>query len=86
MNYNKSLTLFLLLVLALILSTSLFADCNNVTATTTANIDTFSDYAAKGQTAHNSNCTRCHGNFGLQVQMPPKPFPHTTMPRHCLIK
>jgi hypothetical protein len=63
MNYNKSLTLFLLLVLALILSTSLFADCNNVTATTTANVDTFGDYAAKGQTAHNSNCTRCHGNF-----------------------
>ncbi|NLL90239.1 MAG: hypothetical protein GX226_03945, partial [Dehalococcoidales bacterium] len=63
MNYNnKSLSLFLSLILSLILFTSLFVGCDNGTATTAADVDTFGDYAAKGQTAY-SNCTPCHGTF-----------------------
>jgi mono/diheme cytochrome c family protein len=62
MNHNKSPSLFLSLFLTLIMLTSLFIGCNNGTAATAANVDTFGDYAAKGQTAYNDNCTRCHGN------------------------
>jgi mono/diheme cytochrome c family protein len=60
MKNNKSLNLFLLLVLTLILLTSLFIGCNNDTPA--ADVDTFGDYAAKGQTVYNSYCTNCHGN------------------------
>jgi len=57
MNNNKPTSLFLPLVLTLVLMTSFFVSCNNGSSTTSLDVDTFSDYATKGQSAYNSICT-----------------------------
>ncbi|MFA7218672.1 MAG: hypothetical protein WC057_08770 [Dehalococcoidales bacterium] len=62
MNNNRLISLFLPCVLALLLMSTLFIGCNNGTATTAADVDTFGDYATKGESAYSTYCTTCHGN------------------------